>query len=63
MPSFVSDKQVHPFRAAVSQLFQRKRPEPSYPRLPQVDGNGQTTVPGVYAVGEIAGTPLIKLGV
>jgi thioredoxin reductase/Pyruvate/2-oxoacid:ferredoxin oxidoreductase delta subunit len=43
-------------------LFRPKRPEPSYPRLPQVAADGQTTVPGVYAVGEIAGTPLIKYG-
>ena len=40
----------------------RKRPEPSYPRLPEVDATGQTSVRGVYAVGEVAGTPLIKLG-
>ena len=62
MTSFVSQKQIHPLRAVAGRLFQRKRPEPSYPRLPQVDQDGQTTVPGVYAVGEIAGTPLIKLG-
>ena len=43
-------------------LFRPKRPEPSYPRLPDVDEHGQTSVRGVYAVGEIAGTPLIKLG-
>ncbi len=39
---------------AVSKV--RKLPEPSYPRLPAVDADGLTTVPGVYAVGEIAGT-------
>lgn len=39
-----------------------KKPEPSYPKLPAVDDKGQTTVPGLYAVGEVAGTPLVKLG-
>ena len=43
-------------------LVQKKRPEPSYPRLPQVDGRGQSSVAGIYLVGELAGTPLIKLG-
>ena len=45
-----------------SKLFAPKRPEPSYPRLPKVDARGQSTAKGVYAVGEVAGTPLIKLG-
>ncbi|MGQ0723294.1 MAG: NAD(P)-binding domain-containing protein [Candidatus Eiseniibacteriota bacterium] len=39
-----------------------KRPEPSYPSLPRVKPGGETTLPGLYAVGEIAGTPLIKYG-
>lgn len=39
-----------------------KRPEPSYPVLPAADEKGQSSVPGVYLVGEVAGTPLIKLG-
>ncbi|NNE43715.1 MAG: NAD(P)-binding domain-containing protein, partial [Gemmatimonadetes bacterium] len=43
-------------------LVAGKRPEPSYPRLPRVAKDGETTVPGLYAVGEIAGTPLIKYG-
>ncbi|MFQ5507109.1 MAG: NAD(P)-binding domain-containing protein, partial [Planctomycetota bacterium] len=47
----------------LQRLFARKPPEPSYPRLPRVDGSGQTDVPGIYAVGEVAGTPLIKLGI
>lgn len=46
----------------LSHLWARKRPEPSYPRLPECDEHGETTVSGVYVVGEIAGTPLIKLG-
>ncbi|MBI4816813.1 MAG: NAD(P)-binding domain-containing protein [Deltaproteobacteria bacterium] len=43
-------------------LFGPKRPEPSYPVLPRVDEHGRSSVPGVYVVGELAGTPLIKLG-
>lgn len=43
-------------------LVAPKAPEPSYPRLPQVDDKGQSTVSGIYLVGELAGTPLIKLG-
>ncbi|MEM7676974.1 MAG: NAD(P)-binding domain-containing protein, partial [Myxococcota bacterium] len=40
----------------------RPRPEPSYPTLPAVDERQQSSVPGVYLVGEVAGVPLIKLG-
>ncbi|MCK5619986.1 MAG: NAD(P)-binding domain-containing protein, partial [Candidatus Krumholzibacteria bacterium] len=43
-------------------LLGRRSLEPSYPVLPAVDEHGQSTVPGVYLVGEVAGTPLIKLG-
>ena len=39
-----------------------KRPEPSCPTLPKVSGHGESTVPGIYLAGEIAGTLLIKLG-
>ncbi len=44
-------------------LLRPDRAEPSYPRLPQIDAEGQSTVPGVYLAGEVAGTPLIKLGI
>lgn len=37
-------------------------PQASYPVLPEVDGHGQTTIEGIYAVGELAGTPLVRLG-
>ena len=44
-------------------LFATKKAEPSYPSLPEVDSTtGETNVPGIYAAGELAGTPLVKLG-
>ena len=43
-------------------LLSPKRLGPSYPVLPEVDEGGETNVPGIYAVGELAGTPLVKLG-
>ena len=46
----------------VQSLFARKNPEPSYPILPQVGSDGQSNIPGIYVVGELAGTPLVKLG-
>lgn len=42
-------------------LFAPKTPEPSYPLLPEVSARGESSVPGVYLAGEVAGTPLIKL--
>jgi NosR/NirI family nitrous oxide reductase transcriptional regulator len=30
--------------------------------LPQVGSDGQSNIPGIYVVGELAGTPLVKLG-
>ena len=50
-------------RGGLGRLLGAKQPEPSYPRLPFVDERGQTTLPGLFAVGEVAGTPLIKLGI
>jgi NosR/NirI family nitrous oxide reductase transcriptional regulator len=43
-------------------LFSKKGPEPSYPTLPAVDDDGRSSLPGVYVVGDAAGTPLLKLG-
>ena len=49
--------------ASLRRLFASKRVEPSYPALPEVDeATGETNVPGLYAAGELAGTPLVKLG-
>ena len=44
-------------------LVRPKRPEPSYPDLPAVGADQESSIPGVYLTGEVAGTPLIKLGV
>jgi len=46
----------------VKTLFAGKGIEPSYPVLPEVNEAGETNVPGIHAVGEVAGTPLVKLG-
>ena len=43
-------------------LTVKRSPGPSYPVLPTVDESGQTNVPGLYALGELAGTPLVRLG-
>ncbi len=51
-----------PDQSLLSRLRARKRGGPSYPVLPSVDEGGETNVPGIYAVGELAGTPLVKLG-
>jgi NosR/NirI family nitrous oxide reductase transcriptional regulator len=49
-------------RAFLRRLVGTRRPEPSYPTLPQVSERGESNVPGLYLTGEVAGTPLIKLG-
>ncbi len=46
----------------VARLFRRKRIEPSYPALPNISPDGESNVSGIYVVGELAGTPLVKLG-
>jgi thioredoxin reductase/polyferredoxin len=37
-------------------------PEPSYPKLPLSDERGESSVRGVYLAGEVAGSPLLRLG-
>jgi NosR/NirI family nitrous oxide reductase transcriptional regulator len=49
-------------QSTAATLFAPKRPEPSYPQLPLVRENGESSVRGVYLIGEVGGTPLIKLG-
>ena len=46
----------------LTRLFAPKRPEPSYPDLPYVDAHGESNVPGIHVTGELAGVPLVKLG-
>lgn len=48
--------------ALAQRLFAPKRLGPSYPTLPVIDDGGQTNIPGIYAAGELAGTPLVRLG-
>lgn len=51
-----------PARAWWARLTGPRRSEPSYPVLPVVDERGETSVPGVFAIGELAGEPLVRLG-
>lgn len=54
---------LHAVLPFVRRLTAPKRAEPSYPTLPEVHGpTGETNVPGIYAAGELAGIPLVKLG-
>ena len=46
----------------ISSLFDRSFDPATARRLPQLDAASQSNVRGLYMVGEIAGTPLIKLG-
>jgi len=49
-------------QSTTAALFAPKKPEPSYPQLPLVRESGESSVKGVYLIGEVGGTPLIKLG-
>ena len=46
----------------IKNLFDRSFDPETARRLPLLDERSQSNVPGLYMVGEIAGTPLIKLG-
>ncbi len=50
------------FAGYVRSLFDRSFDPETARRLPQLSADGRSNVPGLYLVGEIAGTPLIKLG-
>src|SRR5262249_30153233 len=43
-------------------LVAPKAPEPSYPDLPWVGEGGRSSVPGIHLAGEVAGLPLLRLG-
>lgn len=49
-------------RTLVDRVLRPSPPGPSYPVLPATTDDGQTSVPGLYAAGELAGTPLVRLG-
>ncbi|MFQ5710116.1 MAG: NAD(P)-binding domain-containing protein, partial [bacterium] len=36
--------------------------DPAKVKLPQVDAQNESNIPGLYIIGEVSGTPLIKLG-
>ncbi|MCH8252273.1 MAG: NAD(P)-binding domain-containing protein [Planctomycetes bacterium] len=50
-------------RSWTSALFDRSFDPETARRLPELDDEGLSNVRGLYMVGEIAGTPLIKLGI
>src|SRR5436190_20521547 len=50
-------------QAFLRSLVAPKPPEPSYPVLPTVGKRGESSVPGVFLAGEVAGSPLLRLGI
>ena len=46
-------------RAFGTGLTEPVKPEPSYPVLPARDEKGESSIPGVYLVGEVAGTKTV----
>ncbi len=48
--------------STVASLFDRSFDPATARKLPMTSAAGESTVRGLYLVGEIAGTPLIKLG-
>jgi thioredoxin reductase len=49
-------------KGLLTALSSPRKPEPSYPQLPLVRESAESSVRGIYLVGEVGGTPLIKLG-
>ena len=45
----------------LSWFFEKDKPSPSYPVLPELSSAGESNIKGVYLAGEIAGKPLIKI--
>jgi len=63
------DTAEHPEKRAVYQamnallsFFKKGRPSPSYPVLPFVRASGESNIVGLYLLGDVAGKPLIKIG-
>lgn len=52
---------VHNTRQFVSRLFDNKF-DPATIKLPEVNEKHESNIPGLYIIGEVGGTPLIKLG-
>jgi len=48
-------------RAALDSLT-KDRPSPSYPVLPDVNAKGESNIAGMFVIGDVAGRPLIKIG-
>lgn len=46
----------------LGELFQKDRPSPSYPQLPELGPHGESTVKGLFLAGDVAGRSLIKVG-
>ncbi len=43
-------------------LFKPDKPSPSYPELPKVSDDGESNISGLYLLGDVAGSPLVKVG-
>ena len=43
-------------------FFREGPPSPSYPILPRVGPDGESSIRGLYLLGDVAGKPLIKIG-
>jgi len=48
-------------KSFIDSLFDKKF-DPAIVKLPQVNENHESNIPGLYMIGEVRGTPLIKLG-
>lgn len=45
----------------ITNFLKKDRLSPSYPQLPQVKATGESNIPGLYLVGDVAGRPLVKV--
>ena len=59
--NFMPDKgepMIHTLRS----LFKKDSPSPSYPERPELKEGGESNISGIFLVGDVAGKPLIKVG-